>query len=228
MAPFTIKTPKLALAPADAAVKPAAPDQSEAATPSKSKPKDKSAKGVDVKDKERKEKRKAKKLEAKVNAEKEEGSGSDTEGYTDFEDAPAAAAKIEQPTAANKQRKTKADEGPVTRIDFDALGEDHMELKKEVQGLKLVIVDLQTTAIKHVAQIYRLQDEIAGAAPASSKMEVEEKKAGKADKKAGKKEKGEKGEKILTAYQHFTLAARPKLKAIAAAKGFDPTTLSAG
>jgi hypothetical protein len=235
MAPFTIKTPKtLEVAPsvakpkpavADAKPKPAVADPGEVATPSKSAPKEKIAK-VDVKDKERKEKRKAKKMEAKVNAEKE-GSGSEAEGDDDFEDAPTA--KAEKPKASKQQKK--ADEGPPTRIDFEALGEDHMELKQEVQDLKQIVIDLQTTALKSMALIYRMQDEAepATSKPAASKMEMDEKPAAKKGAKADKKEKKEQKEKRApSSYILFTTAARPKMIKFAASKGFDTTTLSTG
>jgi len=215
MAPFTIKAPKtlapsdatpktLAPAPSAAKPKPAVADPGEVATPSKSKPKEKSAKIIDGENKERKEKRKAKKLEAKVNAEKE-GSGSEAEQDDDFEDGPTA--KPEKPKASKQQKK--ADEGPPTRIDFEALGEDHMELKQEVQNLKQIVIDLQTTALKSMALIYRIQDGEAPAAAKMSKMEVEAPPAAKKGAKPDKKEKKEKGPP--SAYLLFTAAARPKM-----------------
>ena len=96
----------------------------------------------------RKEKSKAKELGAKVNEEKE-----GSEGHEDFEAGPKAA-KIER-KKAKKQQKKSSGKGPATRSEFDALGDDYMELKREVQGLQDVVLELKypCAALKIIAHM---------------------------------------------------------------------------
>jgi len=121
---------------------------------------------------------KAKELAAEVDEEKE-----GSEGHEDFEAGPTAA-KSEKPTA-NKQQKKSAGERPATRVDFDALGDNHMELKRQVQGLQGVVLELTSTCtiLKNIADMLEHAEKLAV-------------------KKAEKKEKKEKSPPTV-------LAARP-------------------
>jgi len=110
-----------------------------------------------------KEKRKAKELEAEVTEEKK-----GFEGHEDFEAGPTAA-KIER-IKSKKQQKKSAAEGPATRIGFDALGDDHVELKKEVQGLQGLVLDLKSQC-KSIAHMLGH-----GERPAVKKARTKEKK----------------------------------------------------